>query len=322
IEEKDKQIKVTRLEIVTLQKQIKEIQKRIDQRKEILDERMCSLQKSGGNISYIDIIFGSNSFSDLVQRINAVGTIMQADKAIMQAQRDDLEMVEKKKEDILSNEEKLEKDVIRLKEINQDLSIKVKEKNKLVTLLKQQQHDEEEDVLNLEEQEKLLEEQEKAMKATKNKPRYSNGTSASNSVNLPAVNSGNFTRPADGYISSGYGYRSFDNELHAGIDIVKKGTVPVVSAADGVVIRAYKSSSYGNVVFVSHNIDGKVFTTVYAHMNSYNVSSGQTVSKGQQIGYMGNTGQSFGQHLHFELHAGAWNQSKSNAVDPEKYINF
>ncbi|WP_129691031.1 murein hydrolase activator EnvC family protein [Gottfriedia acidiceleris] len=313
---------MTRLEIVTLHKQIKEIQKRIDQRKEILDERMRSLQKSGGNISYIDIIFGSNSFSDLVQRINAVGTIMQADKDIMQAQHDDLVMVEKKKEDILSNEEKLEKDVLHLKEINQDLSKKVKEKNKLVTLLKQQQHDEEEDVLNLEEQEKLLEEQEKAMKATKNKPRYSNGTSAPNSVNLPAVSSGNFTRPADGYISSGYGYRSFDNELHAGIDIVKKGTVPVVSAADGVVIRSYKSSSYGNVVFISHNIDGKVFTTVYAHMNSYIVSSGQTVSKGQQIGYMGNTGQSFGQHLHFEFHAGSWTQSKSNAVDPEKYINF
>ncbi|MEH7453711.1 murein hydrolase activator EnvC family protein, partial [Gottfriedia acidiceleris] len=302
IEEKDEQIKVTRLEIATLQKQIKEIQKRIEQRKEILDERMRSLQKSGGNISYLDIIFGSNSFSDLVQRINAVGTIMQADKDIMQAQHDDLEMVEKKKEDILSNEEKLEKDVLRLKEINQDLTKKVKEKNKLVSSLKQQQHDEEEDVLNLEEQEKLLEEQEKAMKAAKNKPRNSNGTSSSNLVNLPAVSSGNFTRPADGYVSSGYGYRSFDNELHAGIDIVKKGTVPVVSASDGVVIRSYKSSSYGNVVFVSHNINGKVFTTVYAHMNSYNVRSGQTVTKGQQIGYMGNTGQSFGQHLHFELH--------------------
>jgi len=110
--------------------------------------------------------------------------------------------------------------------------------------------------------------------------------------------------------------------MHWGVDLVKKGNVPIVSAADGVVIRAYQSSSYGNVVYITHNIDGKTFTSVYAHMKSFQVSSGQTVSKGQQIGVMGNTGQSFGQHLHFELHAGQWNQSKSNAVNPAKYINL
>ncbi len=110
------------------------------------------------------------------------------------------------------------------------------------------------------------------------------------------------------------------NKQHAGIDIAASGTVPIVAAADGVVSRSYFSSSYGNVIFVTHSIGGQQWTTVYAHLNSRQVSEGAVVAKGQQIGIMGNTGHSFGQHLHFELHKGAWNYSKSNAVNPLDYI--
>jgi murein DD-endopeptidase MepM/ murein hydrolase activator NlpD len=51
-------------------------------------------------------------------------------------------------------------------------------------------------------------------------------------------------------------------------------------------------------------------------MSSRSVGDGAVVSKGQQIGYMGNTGDSYGQHLHFELHRGPWNAAKSNAINP------
>jgi murein DD-endopeptidase MepM/ murein hydrolase activator NlpD len=110
------------------------------------------------------------------------------------------------------------------------------------------------------------------------------------------------------------------NKQHAGIDIAASGTVPVVSAADGVVSRSYFSESYGNAVMVSHSINGKQYTTVYAHLSSRNVSNGQVVARGQQVGIMGNTGHSYGQHLHFELHNGPWNVSKSNAINPLDYI--
>ena len=104
--------------------------------------------------------------------------------------------------------------------------------------------------------------------------------------------------------------------MHYGVDIANSSDVPIVAAADGVVVRSYYSTSYGNAVFISHSINGQVYTTVYAHMESRMVSNGQTVSKGQQIGIMGNTGQSFGQHLHFELHKGPWTASKSGAINP------
>ena len=144
----------------------------------------------------------------------------------------------------------------------------------------------------------------------------SNETTQSNVSTVP-VSGGSFTRPAAGAVTSGFGYRSFNGGgFHYGVDIAKAGSVPVVAAADGVVNRSYLSSSYGNTVMISHSINGQTYTTVYAHLSSRTVGNMQAVSKGQVIGYMGNTGDSHGQHLHFELHRGAWNAAKSNAINP------
>jgi peptidoglycan hydrolase CwlO-like protein len=141
------------------------------------------------------------------------------------------------------------------------------------------------------------------------------------SAPAPSSSSGMFMKPSAGYYTSGYGPRW--GKSHGGVDIATSGTVPIVASASGVVSRAYKSSSYGNVVFITHYINGQQYTTVYAHMrdNSVRVSAGQSVSKGQQIGLMGNTGRSTGQHLHFELHKGPWNVGKTNAINPTSYLN-
>ena len=163
----------------------------------------------------------------------------------------------------------------------------------------------------------------KSAASAKSNSSSSSSSSASNTpavTSAPPVSSGQFTRPSAGRVTSQIGSRW--NKFHAGIDIAQSGTVPVVAAADGVVIRSYLSSSYGNCVMVSHSIGGQTYTTVYAHLNSRNVGTGQVVAKGQQIGIMGNTGHSYGQHLHFELHKGAWNVSKTNAVNPLNYVSM
>ncbi|KKK39458.1 peptidase M23 [Mesobacillus campisalis] len=135
----------------------------------------------------------------------------------------------------------------------------------------------------------------------------------------PAVSNSAFTWPAAGRVSSGFGSRSLGQ--HYGIDIAQPGpNVPIVAAAGGVVSRSDYSSSYGNVIYISHSINGQVYTTVYAHLSSRAVGVGSVVSKGQRIGTMGNTGQSYGQHLHFELHKGPWTASKGNAVNPMPYL--
>lgn len=127
-----------------------------------------------------------------------------------------------------------------------------------------------------------------------------------------------FIRPAEGTITSGF--RTPDRPTHHGIDIAKSGTVSIKASAAGTVSRSYLSSSYGNVVFVKHTINGTAYETVYAHMRDRAVSAGQKVSQGQHLGYMGATGDATGQHLHFEIHKPEWTSSKQYAVDPMKYI--
>lgn len=139
------------------------------------------------------------------------------------------------------------------------------------------------------------------------------------SAATPADAGGMFMRPAEGTFTSGYGIRSLGD--HKGVDIANSESVPIVAAADGVVSRSYYSDSYGNAIFISHSINGQVYTTVYAHL-SERVVQGGSVSKGQTIGYMGNTGRSYGQHLHFEIHKGPWTLGKENAVDPAQYIDL
>ena len=103
------------------------------------------------------------------------------------------------------------------------------------------------------------------------------------------------------YISSYYGYRKNPNtgaeELHRGVDIAVPTGTFVYAAHDGTVTEATYDSYYGNYVVIT---DSKGYTTKYAHMDSLNVSAGQSVKKGDNIGKSGNTGSSTGSHLHIE----------------------
>ncbi len=73
---------------------------------------------------------------------------------------------------------------------------------------------------------------------------------------------------------------------------------------------------------VTHSIDGQTITSLYAHLSRISVSVGQSVSKGQQIGAIGTTGNSTGPHLHFEIHIGNWEGMDKNSVNPLRYISL
>lgn len=118
--------------------------------------------------------------------------------------------------------------------------------------------------------------------------------------------------------------QAFKKGVHNGIDLVGTGyTLDYITAhSEGTVVAVrnnYKTNdrygcSYGNYVKIKHN----GYYTLYAHMkyNSVTVRVGQKVSKGQVIGYMGNTGHSFGAHLHFEVR-----DKNDNFINPTPYIN-
>ena len=113
---------------------------------------------------------------------------------------------------------------------------------------------------------------------------------------------------ADTSISSYFGYRSCDgcSTMHSGIDFTPGEGTPIEAVADGVVVSStVADGSWGVHVTLQHDIDGVIFFTSYAHMQSGSMSlqMGDIVSRGDVIGRVGNTGQSTGAHLHFTVEA-------------------
>jgi peptidoglycan hydrolase CwlO-like protein len=334
INEKNFHIDNTKKDIGVLKVEIKELEERIAKRNELLKDRARNFQETGGAISYIDVLMGAQSFSDFIDRFSAVATIMEADQDILRKHTEDKELLEKKKVEVetkLANLVEMRKELETLKA---SLNAKKAEQNKLLAKLEVQKEEIHQHKLAAEEQASILSAQESAIKKAiqmeqqrlaeeeerRRKEAEQNKNNGGGSQSTPPVSDGSFTKPAQGTFTSGFGYRW--GRGHYGIDIANRSDVPIIAAANGVVIKSYYSDSYGNVIFIAHSINGQIYTTVYAHMSSRHVGEGASVSKGQQIGVMGNTGDSQGQHLHFEIHRGPWNDAKSNAVNPLNYISL
>ncbi|MFH9268438.1 peptidoglycan DD-metalloendopeptidase family protein [Streptomyces sp. NPDC017546] len=109
---------------------------------------------------------------------------------------------------------------------------------------------------------------------------------------------------------------SWSSGYHTGSDFQAASGTPVLAIGPGTVVSAGNSGSYGNEVVIQHE-DGMY--SQYAHQSSLNVSVGQTVTGGQQIGLSGSTGNSTGPHLHFEVRTGP---SYGSDVDPIAYLRL
>ena len=119
------------------------------------------------------------------------------------------------------------------------------------------------------------------------------------------------------YLSSPYGWRIHPvygtSKFHSGVDLAAPGGNPIFASRSGTVTIATYSDSAGYYVTVNH---GDGFSTSYLHMTHYIVSPGQYVAAGQVLGYVGSTGVSTGNHLHFSIYY------NGNTQNPADYINF
>ncbi len=125
----------------------------------------------------------------------------------------------------------------------------------------------------------------------------SGGNAAAN-VERPASAAG-LIWPTSGPVTSGFGMRW--GAMHAGLDIAPPYGTGVYAANGGTVILAGGQGGYGNLILVDH---GGGFVTAYAHLSGFAVGVGQSVNRGELIGYVGSTGDSTGPHLHFETRVG------------------
>ena len=129
------------------------------------------------------------------------------------------------------------------------------------------------------------------------------------------TSSGQFQIPANGPITSAFGYRYHPilgrGKLHSGMDIGAPTGTPIYAAEAGTVITAGWNGGYGNCVIISH---GNGFTTLYGHASELYVTPGQAVQRGQPVAAIGSTGLSTGPHLHFEV------RFNGEPTDPAPYL--
>lgn len=117
---------------------------------------------------------------------------------------------------------------------------------------------------------------------------------------------GNWIWPAAGTITQWF------RPWHKGLDIANHGGGPILAADSGVVVHAnWDKTGYGNMVMIDH---GNGYKTLYGHLSKFSVVVGQTVKRGDTLGFMGSTGRSTGTHLHFEIRSAKGNGDPAAAL--------
>ncbi|MCI9309851.1 MAG: peptidoglycan DD-metalloendopeptidase family protein [Lawsonibacter sp.] len=271
--------------------------------------RMRHMEEQG-ETSYWSILFTSGDFSELLDNYMMIEEIIQYDNQVIDS--------------LVALQEKVANDRTVLEEAQAEQEEAKAQQMAAQDELKAQEDEVDKLIAEISAQEDLLEEMEeelnKAAKALDAQIKAKEREYAAQVANVPSESGYLWPLPG-GYntISSLAGGRihpvTGKPGNHAGIDIPAPSGTNIYAAKSGVVIHAAKGTgsswSYGNYVIVSHS-DGT--STLYAHMSRIGCKEGQTVKQGDVVGYVGTTGRSTGNHLHFEVRSG------STRKDPVNYF--
>ena len=321
ISEFEKKISQKETEIKSGEEEAKRLDEEVEALKKVVAQRMHMSQRfSRGNL-VLQMLSESNSLVDFIRQLRVINHFAQSDaqsmdelSLLVSQQQALLATLKVQQQELAESKDSLEKERETLDAYQQKLEQQKRDLAKQMQELESERLSASEIIEIAEEQKKILEQTPPPPVSSGNSS--SNGSSSSGGV---VTGSGFMIPLARGYVSCEF--MCYSN--HTGIDLANYGdtSTPVYAAQAGTVIRAGWHSAYGNHVMITHNINGKTMTTVYAHMHSAPyVSVGQQVARGTQLGTMGNTGNSFGAHLHFEMYEGYYNYP--HAVNPRKYINF
>ncbi len=312
IRETEEKINIVNQNIASLEIEITELQKKIVERDQIIRERLVLVQENGWESRYAEVLFGAASFGQFIERMDAVSSLVSADQDIIEAQMNDQKKLEESQKELENQMAELVNLSAAYTQLSADLQVQKAQKEQLFASLSAQEAQLEGHILDQKEQEEILAAQEKSMAQL--------AQAGSNGAPPMPIDGSPLVNPTMGTVTSPFGNRGSD--FHPGMDIANGADVPIYAAGSGVVAKSYYSPSYGNCVIISHSYNGQTYSTLYAHMQARFVQDGQVVTQGQQIGIMGNTGQSFGQHLHFELMTGGWQDGHANCFDPAPWLNY
>ncbi len=286
-------------QIAVKEEEIARIEGEIAIQDERFKECLRAMEESS-TVSHLEILFSSDSLSDLLINIETINEITAHDMAIIDEMtnlRDEV-VVAKQEIELQREEQQVARNIATEKQ--SVLETKMAEKEALAKSL-------EKDIENYKKVYEEARRQEESLKASLN---YSKSGSE-------YLGTGKFCWPAPSYtrISSPYGWRNHPiyktQKFHSGVDLAAPGGSNILAADNGKVISAGWNGGYGNCVVVDH---GNGISTLYAHASKLCVSKGQTVTKGSVIAKVGTTGNSTGNHLHFEV------LINGKTTDPMAYI--
>ena len=335
-------------QIQDAQNKINEKQENYNKQQELLEKRLVATYEAG-ETSFLDVLLSSESLTDLISNYYLISEIAEADMNLMQKIENEKKEIEDAKVTLETSKKDLDTSKAEKESKSVQLETAKSEKSKYVSQLSQEEQDlqEEIDQLTRDNQQILNDirvaqkkyEQQLAELANKkpsngntsssgstgssgnsstgNTGNSSSGSSGSSSngntggsSNSGTSNAGGFIRPVKGGTVTCNGYYS-SGKFHGAIDYGVSIGTPIYAAADGVVLTTNSlTTSYGTYVVIQH-VNG--LQTWYAHgtPGSICVSQGQIVSQGQMIMKSGNSGNSQGPHLHFEVRKAPYTYSYS-----------
>ena len=309
-------ITVLNTSIKKLEKELSDSADQISDTMELLKKRLAVLYSAGCTVGTLEILFNSESLHDFSMRAEAVSTITRHDKQLIdtvaaymnetKAQREELEKEKTALADAKKLYESSEEELKQLESDNTALLEQIRsDKSSAETELSRTE--EEEYVLANMMAAKIAEMQQQMAQAK--------ATPTPTPVPEPSYDddySGeSFAWPVPGWtgVSCAFG------NGHYGMDIPASRGTQIVASRSGTVMTANGSDdwgySWGYYVSIYHD---STYSTLYAHMSSVAVSEGQWVNKGDVIGYVGDTGYSFGDHCHFEVY------QNGTRVDPSQFV--
>ena len=279
IAEADEQIAEKEEEIARLEEEIAKQDEKFKECLRAMDET--------STVSYIDLLLSSGSISELLINLESINEMTNHDMAII----DEMTRLKTEVEDA-----KAQIEVYRAEQ-EEARGIALEKQGQLEVKLSAKQALAEELEKDIESYKKVYEEARRQEEQLKASLTYS-------SSGAEYMGTGEFCWPAPSYtrISSPYGWRNHPiyktQKFHSGVDLAAPGGSNILAADDGKVISAGWNGGYGNCVVVDH---GGGISTLYAHASRLCVSKGDVVTRGSVIAKVGTTGNSTGNHLHFEV---------------------
>lgn len=295
-------------QIAQTQNEIVKMEAYLKTRQDVLNRRVRAIYMHG-QLSYLEVILGANSFSDFANRVELLKRVIRSDynlileiqkqKAAIEAKKAQLEEDKRQLDALAAEAEKTRQEIAKKKAEQQKVLDAAKSNKAAAAQMEQDLNAQLASVRNLIQQRLAAAE---AARQAAQQQAASDDEGGGGSDDNYVQGTGAMGWPCSGPITSPFGYRThpiFGTTIfHAGIDIGVDYGTPIHAADSGVVVYSGWISGYGNAVIIDH---GGGISTLYGHNQSLAVSEGQSVSKGSVIAYAGSTGNSTGPHCHFEV---------------------